>query len=99
MDIKKIAKYRKLGWTYAKIGSLFNRTKQAVSDAIKKERKRLDEKDIEKDENDWLKIHPNDYDVRRFKYYCRRCEEEFRSKLPLEDAICVKCGSPKITKI
>lgn len=29
-------------------------------------------------------------------YYCNKCEKEFNSKLPLEDAICVHCGSENI---
>jgi len=34
----------------------------------------------------------------RYKYYCKVCKQNFKSKLDLSEAICVKCGSSKITE-
>jgi len=31
-----------------------------------------------------------------YSYYCHRCEENFKSKLPPGEAICIMCGSSKI---
>ena len=34
--------------------------------------------------------------IKRNKYYCKRCEKEFWSKLPPGESICVFCGSSKV---
>jgi len=32
----------------------------------------------------------------KHSYYCEDCEEEFKSKLPPEEAVCIYCGSSNI---
>jgi len=34
----------------------------------------------------------------RYNYYCNECKKPFRSKLKIEDVICVRCGSSNITE-
>jgi len=38
-------------------------------------------------------------DIPRNTYYCFRCEKEFKSRLPAGEAICVKCGSKKVSVV
>jgi len=54
-------------------------------------------------EQQWKKaeqeLRSPEYYMTRNKYYCRVCEDIFWSKLNPEDAVCVRCGSSRITTI
>jgi len=91
IPVKKVIKLRKKGLTYEKIGEIFKVSRQRIHQLIKKE-----------EIKEALKIEKEEIELERKqiipekKYYCFRCQQEFKTPLPPEDAICVKCGSEKV---
>ena len=92
---KRIGKIKRLleqGLKYREIGEKLGTSKQRIHQLAKKH-------GLTKG-SFWVKETIQDSvetdGAKRNRYYCKRCKNYFRSKLPLEEAICVKCGSDKI---
>jgi len=79
--MKDIFKMIGQGFSYSEIGKKYNITKQRVNYIVDRERKRSGAMAEEEGKN---------------IFYCQRCKRFFETRLKLEDAVCVKCGSEKI---
>jgi len=89
MTKNEIRRLRKKGLSYQQIGKELGTNKQAVWRKLNYKPHPIKKPTLEEEEEI--------YTITGHSYYCLECYQYFLSKLPVNEAICKKCGGKKIT--
>ena len=86
INVSAAIQLRKEGNSYAEIGRIQHTSRQRIHQLISPIFKEIE-----------YLGRIREKPMAKYKYYCFRCEDYFKSQLDFDEAICTKCGSSKIS--